>query len=128
MGYHGFVRVAAASPRLRVADCSYNVGHIVALMERAEAEQVAVLVFPELCLTGYTCADLFQQATLQKGAVAALLKVAEASASRYSGVAVVGLPLAVDDQLFNCAALLHRGRILGIVPKSFIPNYKEFYE
>src|SRR5262249_59332680 len=85
-------------------------------------------VFPELSITGSTCADLFQQLPLQRGAIAALLRLAAESKAVFSGLAVVGLPLAVDDQLFNCAALLHRGAILGIVPKSFIPNYKEFYE
>jgi NAD+ synthase (glutamine-hydrolysing) len=125
---HGFLRVAAAVPTLRVADCAYNAERIVALMARAEAEGVGVLVFPELCLTGYTCADLFQQIPLQRGALAALRQVARSGGSAFSGLAVVGLPLAVDDQVFNCAALLHRGRVLGLVPKSFIPNYKEFYE
>ncbi len=128
MYQHGFLRVAAASPLLRVADCGYNVEQILLLLRRAEAEAVSCVVFPELCLTGYTCADLFQHGVLQRGALDALEQVTEATASLYAGVAVVGLPLAVDDQVFNCAAVLHRGRILGIVPKSFIPNYKEFYE
>src|SRR5207237_4253438 len=94
----------------------------------AEGEGVHVLVFPELALTGYTCADLFQHSVLQRGALDALARVVHDGAGRFSGVAVVGLPLAVDDQVFNCAAVLHRGRVLGVVPKSFIPNYKEFYE
>ena len=128
MTNHGFVRVAAAVPKLGVADCAYNAERILALMQRAEQEGVAVLVFPELSLTGYTCADLFPHATLQKGALEALAHLARSGASAFSGLAVVGLPLAVDDQLFNCAALLHRGRVLGAVPKAFIPNYKEFYE
>jgi NAD+ synthase (glutamine-hydrolysing) len=120
--------VAAATPTLRVADCAYNAGRIVSLMERAEAEGVALVVFPELALTGYTCADLFQQASLQKAALAGLEQVTAASRTRGPGLIVVGLPVAVDDQLFNCAALVQRGRLLGLVPKSFIPNYKEFYE
>jgi NAD+ synthase (glutamine-hydrolysing) len=128
MAYHGFLRVAAATPTLRVADCDHNVERILSVMARAESEGVAVLVFPELCLTGYTCADLFQQVPLQKGALAALARVAREGAGAYSGVAIVGVPLALDDQLLNCAAVLHRGHILGVVPKSFIPNYKEFYE
>jgi NAD+ synthase (glutamine-hydrolysing) len=128
MSDHGFLRVATATPLLRVAECAFNAQHILSLMERAETEQVALLVFPELSVTGYTCADLFQQLTLQKGAVAALEHIADAASEVYSGVAIVGLPLVVDDRLFNCAAVLHGGRILGIVPKSFIPNYKEFYE
>ena len=128
MLHHGFLRVATAAPQLRVADCAFNVERILALMARAEEQGVAVLVFPELSLTGYTCADLFQQVALQRGAIEALLQLTEAAGDVFSGLAVVGLPLTVDDQLFNCAAVLHRGRLLGIVPKSFIPNYKEFYE
>jgi len=125
---HGFLRVAAASPVLRVADCAFNADRILALMRRAESEGVAVLVFPELSLTGYTCADLFQQAVLQRGALDALEHLLRAGGDAFGGVALVGLPLALDDQVFNCAAVLHRGRLLGLVPKSFIPNYKEFYE
>lgn len=124
----GLLRVAAASPRLRVADCATNAQHILDLMGRAEREGVALLVFPELCLTGYTCGDLFQQHTLQSAALAALDKVRGATSDQFSGIAVVGLPLAVQGQLFNTAAVLDRGRILGVVPKSFLPNYKEFYE
>src|SRR5260370_36174272 len=97
-------------------------------MGQAEAEGVRVLVFPELSLTGYTCADLFHFPTLQHGALDALQRLLTAGAAVFSGVAVVGLPLSVDDQLFNCAAGLHRGKVLGIVPKSFIPDYKELYE
>jgi NAD+ synthase (glutamine-hydrolysing) len=125
---HGFLRVAAAVPQLRVADCAHNVERILHLMGRAEAEGVAVVVFPELCLTGYTCADLFLQTTLQHGAVEALAELARRSVGVYSGLAVVGLPVVADDQLFNCAAVLHRGKLLGIIPKTFIPNYSEFYE
>ncbi|MBY0524187.1 MAG: NAD(+) synthase [Gemmataceae bacterium] len=125
---HGFLRVAAAVPTLRVADCAFNAERILALMTRAEAEGVSVLVFPELAITGYTCADLFHQITLQHGARDALLHLARAGKSVFSGVAIVGLPFAVNDQLFNCAAVLHQGSILGLVPKTFLPNYKEFYE
>jgi NAD+ synthase (glutamine-hydrolysing) len=128
MTHYGFLRVAAATPTLRVADCSYNAGRIIGLLERAQAEGVALVVFPELSITGYTCADLFQQYSLQHGALAALEQITAASRTLYSGLAVVGLPVALDDQLFNCAALIQRGRVLGLVPKSFIPNYKEFYE
>lgn len=125
---HGFLRVAAATPLLRVADCDFNVQQTLALLQQAESEGVAVLVFPELSLTGYTCADLFHQVTLQRGALEALSQVARAGASLFSGLAVVGLPLVVDDQVFNCAAVFQHGRILGLVPKSYLPNYKEFYE
>lgn len=125
---HGFVRLAAAVPRVRVADCRFHRDEILALLQRAEAEGVDVVVFPELCLTGYTCADLFHQATLQRAAVESLLRLAEQTADLFYGVAVVGLPLVVGDRLHNCAAVLHRGRILGLIPKTYLPNYKEFYE
>jgi len=125
---HGFLRVAAASPVLRVADCAFNAERILGLMRQAEADGVAVLVFPELSLTGYTCADLFQHTTLQRGALDALEHILHAGSGLFSGIAFVGLPLVVDDQVFNCAAVLNRGRLLGLIPKSFIPNYKEFYE
>ncbi len=128
MDFHGFIRVAAAVPSLKVADCDYNAQRILALLKRAEAEQVAIVVFPELSLTGYTCGDLFHQTVLQRSALAVLGRVVEEGNSLFSGMAVVGLPLAVDDRLFNCAAVFHAGRILGIVPKSYLPNYKEFYE
>jgi NAD+ synthase (glutamine-hydrolysing) len=128
MEFHGFVRVAAAVPSLKVADCHANADSILKLLRRAEPEQISIVVFPELSLTGYTCADLFHQTTLLRSAVSALEKVLEEGSSIFSGLAVVGLPLAVDDRLFNCAAIFHAGRILGIVPKSFLPNYKEFYE
>jgi NAD+ synthase (glutamine-hydrolysing) len=123
---HGFLRVAAAAPRLRVADCSFNVEHMLGILADAERRQVSVLVFPELGITGYTCGDLFHQPTLQKNALAALCRLA--NEMKFSGVALVGLPLAVDDRLFDCAAVIHQRRILGLVPKSFLPNYKEFYE
>jgi NAD+ synthase (glutamine-hydrolysing) len=128
MNQFGFLRVAAATPTLRVADCAYNVERMLDLTDRAQEQGVSVLVFPELSLTAYTCADLFQQTTLQAGALAAFEHVVHESKGRFSGLVIVGLPLALDDRLFNCAAVLHQGQILGVVPKSFIPNYKEFYE
>jgi NAD+ synthase (glutamine-hydrolysing) len=97
-------------------------------MQRAEAEGVGLLVFPEMSLTGYTCGDLFHQDVLQQSAREALGELAAASKTVYSGVAVVGFPCVVDGQLFNCAAVLHGGRLLGIVPKSYLPNYKEYYD
>src|SRR4051794_11510293 len=103
MIHHGFLRVATAVPRLRVADPAFNADRILALLARAEDEGADVAVFPELALTGYTCADLFQQSTLQKAALAGLDRLAREGGAVFSGVAVVGLPLAVDDQLFNCA-------------------------
>jgi NAD+ synthase (glutamine-hydrolysing) len=125
---HGFLRVAAATPLLRVADCPFNVAQILDVMKRAESQGVGVLVFPELSLTGYTCADLFQQPTLLHGALDALGGLLHDSAALFTGIAVVGLPLLVDDQVFNCSAVVERGKLLGVVPKSYLPNYKEFYE
>jgi NAD+ synthase (glutamine-hydrolysing) len=125
---YGFVRLAAVTPQLRVADCDFNSSRIISLMQQAQAQGVGILVFPELSLTGYTCGDLFQQTALLHAACVALEKVVSASEQSFSGLAVVGLPLQVDNHLFNCAAVFHRGRILGILPKSFLPNYKEFYE
>ena len=125
---HGFLRVSAAVPEMRVADCRFNAGRIVSMLHQAEAGSVRVIVFPELALTGYTCADLFHHATLTNDALEGLRHVVEATRAAFTGIAVVGVPLVVDDQVFNCAAVLHGGTVLGVVPKSFLPNYKEFYE
>jgi NAD+ synthase (glutamine-hydrolysing) len=128
MPRHGFVRVAAAVPHLRVADTRYNAARTIDLLHRAADEGVDVVVFPEVGLTGYTCNDLFYQRTLQEGAVAALHGVAHMSARLFGGLAVVGVPLVVDDQVYNCAAVVHRGEVLGVIPKSYLPTYKEFYD
>ena len=125
---HGFVRVAAALPRLRVADCSYNAERLLYLIDQAEQQAVQILVFPELALTGYTCGDLFHQPSLQKAALDALEHLLEESKRRFSGVFIVGLPWLVGDQLYNVAAVAQQGELLGAVPKTYLPNYKEFYE
>jgi NAD+ synthase (glutamine-hydrolysing) len=123
---YGYVRVAAAVPRLRVADCIYNAERILALLAQAEREFVQVLVFPELALTGYTCADLFHQPILQRGALDALAHLL--AHNPFAGLAIVGLPWASGTQLYNTAAIFQRDRLLGVVPKTYLPNYKEFYE
>jgi NAD+ synthase (glutamine-hydrolysing) len=124
---HGFARVALASPRCRIADPAYNVEQTLALARQA-AEQGAVLVaFPELGLSAYSCDDLFHQRALLDACVDALAAVTEASATIPVAM-VVGLPLRVNHQLFNCAAVVANGQVLGLVPKSFLPNYGEFYE
>lgn len=125
---YGFLRVAAALPQLRVADCTFNAGRILELMDQAESESVQVLVFPELSLTGYTCADLFHQPALQSAAFDALDLLLMESERRFSGLFVVGLPWLIQDQLFNVAAICQRGQLLGVVPKSYMPNTREFYE
>jgi NAD+ synthase (glutamine-hydrolysing) len=126
MTSHGFVRVAAAVPRLFVADPAANAVGILDLLAQAQSRQVDVVVFPELCLTGYTCADLFQQPVLLDAAAAALGRIL--ADNPFAGLAVVGLPLAVDDQIYNTAAVFCGKTLLGVVPKSYLPTYREFYE
>ncbi len=122
------MRIAAASPRVSVADPQANVARILEMLQECEKKQVGLTVFPELCLSGYTCGDLFGQSTLLQGSIAALEVVKRFCQKNYSGVVVVGLPLAVGNNLFNVAAVLHQGEILGLIPKSYLPTYKEFYE
>ena len=123
----GFLKVSALSPALRLADCSYNAAQAAALLREAAGRGVKLAVFPEFCLTGYTCGDLFLQRTLQTGALDALNTLLDASRD-LDVVALVGLPLQVHGKLYNCAAVLCRGSILGLVPKTYLPNYGEFYE
>ena len=123
----GFLKAAAFSPALRVADCTYNTQQIIHTLRDAAARGVKLAVFPEFCLTGYTCGDLFLQRTLQQGALDGLQAVLEASRT-LDTVALVGLPLLVRGKLYNCAAVLCRGQLLGLVPKTYLPNYGEFYE
>ena len=125
---HGFVRVAAGIPRLRVADCAFNVGRLLGLLDQAEAQSVHVLAFPELAITSYTCGDLFHQTVLQKAALEGLDQLLAESERRFSGVFIVGVPWLIADQLYNCAAVCHKGQVLGVVPKTYLANYKEFYE
>jgi NAD+ synthase (glutamine-hydrolysing) len=124
---HGFVRVAAGIPQLRVADVDENTNQVIALVEQSEREHSALVVFPELCLVGYSAQDLFHQEVVEHAVRAAIARIAEATRS-HSPVVVVGAPLRVGHQLFNVAIVLHRGRALGVVPKSYLPNYREFYE
>ncbi|HIU32948.1 MAG TPA: NAD(+) synthase [Candidatus Pullichristensenella excrementigallinarum] len=123
----GFVRVAAASPDLRVADAKFNASQMLEEIRRAEKQGVNLLVFPELSLTGYTAGDLFGQDTLQRGALEALKQLAQESAE-CSVAVVAGLPISDGVRLYNCACVLQRGKILGVVPKTHLPNYREFYE
>jgi NAD+ synthase (glutamine-hydrolysing) len=124
---HDLVRVAVGVPSLRVADPAYNAAQTVLLMERAAASNAAIVLFPELGLSSYTCDDLFHQRALLDSALDGLETIREASES-LPLLAVVGLPLQVDHLLYNCAALAHRGRIVAVVPKTYLPNYREFYE
>ena len=123
----GFLKAAALSPALRVADCAYNTRQILTELRAAAARGVKLAVFPEFCLTGYTCGDLFLQRTLQQGALTGLQELLDAS-RELDTVALVGLPLMVRGKLYNCAAVFCRGQLLGLVPKTYLPNYGEFYE
>jgi NAD+ synthase (glutamine-hydrolysing) len=124
---HGFARVAVAIPRCRIADPAYNVEQTLLLARQAAEQGAALVAFPELGLSAYSCEDLFHQRALLDACEAALLAVVEASKELPLAM-VVGLPLRVNHQLFNCAAVVAGGRVLGLVPKSYLPNYGEFYE
>ena len=123
----GFLKTAAATPTIRVADPAYNAQEIAGLLKQAAGQGVKFLVFPELCLTGYTCGDLFLQPLLLSGAEQGLAEILEESKS-LPLLAAVGLPVAVEGKLYNCAAVFSQGKLLGLVPKLHIPNYSEFYE
>ena len=125
--FDGFLRVAAATPDIRVADCSFNGASAAALVSEAYEQGVSLLILPELCLTGYTCSDLFLQESLLDGAEKALVALTESTRDR-NMVVLAGLPLTVNSVLYNVAAVLHDGEILGFVPKSYLPTYSEFYE
>ena len=124
---HNFVRVAVAVPEVEVADPAFNAGETIALLRQAAAGNALLVVFPELGLSAYSCEDLFHQQALLAACLEGLRGVRDAS-REIATIAVVGLPLQVDGLLFNCAVVLHRGRILGVVPKTYLPNYREFYE
>ena len=124
---NGFLKVCTLSPALRVADCAYNTQETIAAMQQAAQDGAALAVFPELGLTGYTCSDLFLQQPLLDAAEQGLRDILRASET-LELVAVVGLPVRVDGALYNCAAVVCHGALLGLVPKTHLPNYAEFYE
>lgn len=123
----GFIKTAAVTPKIRVADPGYNAGIICEGIRKAAGQGAKVIVLPELCITGYTCGDLFFQDLLLRKAEEALLTIAEAT-KNIDAIVFAGLPLEYDGKLYNTAAAMSRGAILGIVPKTCIPNYNEFYE
>ncbi len=124
---HNFIRAAVAVPEVRVADPVFNAQQTIAMMRQAREQGALLAVFPELGLSAYSCDDLFHQQTLLDGSLDALDAVLQASID-IPLITVVGLPLQVHSMLFNCAAVLYRGKILGVAPKSFLPGYREFYE
>lgn len=125
--FDGFIKTAAVTPKIKVADCIHNVGAICRGIDEAVAAGAKLIVFPELCMTGYTCEDLFWQETLLDGARHGLRQVAAHSRGK-DALVFVGLPWEKDGKLYNAAAAVCDGRLLGIIPKSCLPNYNEFYE
>ena len=124
---YGFVRAAAAIPNVKIADCVFNVEHTAQLIKEASSKDIQIVAFPELGITGYTCGDLFEQELLLEEAEKNLGDLLDMTSS-LSILCVVGMPVQADNQLFNAAIVFQHGKILGVVPKSYLPNYKEFYE
>lgn len=123
----GFVRVGAIVPKLKVADTEFNCNEIIKQIEIASNNKIQIAVFPELCITGYTCQDLFEQDILLEETEKSLDKILEYT-NNLDIICIIGMPIKAENQLFNTAVVIQKGRILGIVPKTFIPNYSEFYE
>lgn len=125
--HHAFMRVAVAIPEVRVADPAYNAQQTITLMKQAAERKAVHVLFPELGLSAYSCEDLFHQRALLDGCLDGLVDILNAS-TQIPVIAMIGLPLQIDSLLFNCAAVLSRGRLLGVIPKTYLPNYREFYE
>ena len=123
----GFIRCAAITPDIKVADCEHNAEQIIKLARQASENDVCAAVFPELCITGYTCGDLFLHKALLDSAEKALIRIAEKTA-KLDMLICVGLPISFGGKLYNCAAAVKGGQILGFVPKINIPNYSAFYD
>lgn len=124
---YGFIKVASAVPVVQVADCKYNLSHIEEMIAKAEGQGVEIIVFPELSLTGYTCQDLFRQEVLLNGAEQSVMMLLDFT-RQLNIIAIVGLPVVVGNLLLNCAAVIQKGKLLSLVPKTYLPNYNEFYE
>ena len=124
---YGFVKVAAAVPTVRVADVDYNVQQIESLLAQAEGKGVEVMVTPELCLTGYSCQDLFREQLLLDKAEEGIIQLLDFT-RKLDTILIVGAPIVINSLLYNCAVVIQRGQVLGVVPKTYLPNYGEFYE
>ena len=122
-----FIKVATVVPKVRVADCDFNTSEIIRCTNTAAAMKVQIIVFPELSITGYSCGDLFFQETLLDSAIESIYRIIDATANQ-DIIVIVGMPLATEDMVLNVAVAIQKGRILGVVPKSYLPNYKEFQE
>lgn len=124
---YGFVKVAAAVPRVKIADCSFNAERIESQIMVADGQGVQIIIFPELCITGYTCGDLFGQQLLLEEAEMALIQILN-NTRQLDIISILGMPVVVNSTVINAAVAIQKGKILGIVPKTYLPNYKEFYE
>lgn len=124
---YGYVKVAAAVPRVHVADCKFNAGQIEKEIIIADGKGVQIITFPELCITGYTCGDLFAQQLLLEEAELGLMQILN-STRQLDIISIVGMPVVCEGHLLNAAVVIQKGRVLGVVPKTYLPNYKEFYE
>jgi len=124
---YGFVKVAAAVPTVKVADVEYNLQQIESLIAQAEGRGIEMMVFPELCLTGYTCQDLFKEQLLLDRAESAVIALLDFT-RKLDIISIIGLPVVVNGLLYNCAAIIQGGQLLGLIPKTYLPNYAEFYE
>ena len=127
MGDYGFIRVGAAAPELRVADVDFNTVNIIELIDLAVRKGCHFLLFPELCLTGYTCGDLFYQKQLLDSALSAIETIS-LHTGKTKSVVILGAPIQSDGMLFNCAVVISQGTIAGIVPKTYLCNTNEYYE
>ncbi len=126
MNNYGYIKVAAATPSVRVADCEYNSERIVAMMQQAADKGVKAVVFPELCITASTCQDLFLQRALIRSAEQTLMQIVEASVD-FPLVAIIGVPLAANNKLYNCAAIISQGMLIGVVPKTYLSASERKY-
>lgn len=124
---HGFLKVACATPKIKVADCTYNANEMISIAKEANNKNVKVLVFPELCITAYTCADMFFSNVLLDSANKALKKYIDET-KEFDMLSIVGLPMFYENKIYNCAAVVKGGELLGVVAKSNLPTYGEFYE
>lgn len=124
---YGFVKVAAAVPRVKIADCKYNAGQLESLIAIADGKGVQIITFPEMCITAYTCGDLFGQQLLLEEAEMGLMQILN-NTRQLDIISILGMPIAVNSTVINAAVVIQKRKILGVVPKTYLPNYKEFYE
>ena len=124
---YGFVKVAAAVPRVKIADCKYNAGQLESLIAIADGKGVQIITFPEMCITAYTCGDLFGQQLLLEEAEMGLIQIMN-NTRQLDIISILGMPISLNSTVINAAVVIQKGKILGVVPKTYLPNYKEFYE